>query len=88
MSRVRPTEVVSAGSTLGAASRGPRGVRGKWKLKFSDSFSGSSLNLKKWRPNWEGDTDTAITKPFNRRELSCYDPSKSRSWTARCASER
>ena len=41
---------------------------------FRDDFSGSSLDLSKWRPNWLAGTDDAITKPVNSAELSCYDP--------------
>lgn len=43
---------------------------------FSDEFNGSSLDLGKWRPNWLGPSDTAITKPVNSNEQSCYDPAQ------------
>lgn len=52
----------------------PLGVGGTWNLKFSDEFNGTSLDLNKWRPNWLAGNDTAITKPVNDAELSCYDP--------------
>ena len=41
---------------------------------FRDDFNGSSLDLSKWRPNWFGLTDTAVTKPVNSKEEGCYDP--------------
>ena len=43
---------------------------------FRDDFNGSSLDLAKWRPNWLAGTDSAITKPVNSQELSCYDPAQ------------
>lgn len=52
----------------------PLGVGGTWNLKFSDEFNGTSIDLNKWRPNWLAGNDTAITKPVNDAELSCYDP--------------
>jgi beta-glucanase (GH16 family) len=41
---------------------------------FSDEFSGVTLDLSKWRPNWLGPSDTSITQPVNSEEVSCYDP--------------
>jgi beta-glucanase (GH16 family) len=59
-----------------AASPQPVGPTGTWNLKFADEFSGTSLDLSKWRPNWFGSTDTSVTKPINDYEESCYDPSQ------------
>src|SRR5260221_13932650 len=57
----------------------PPPVSGSWTLKFADEFSGSSLDLNKWRPNWAfwlTNADAVISKPVNDSyELSCYDPS-------------
>lgn len=52
----------------------PLGVPGNWKYKFGDEFEGTSLDLNKWQPNWLGPSNTAITKPVNDTEMSCYDP--------------
>jgi beta-glucanase (GH16 family) len=54
----------------------PFGVGGSWVLKFSDDFNGTSLDLRKWEPNWLAGNNTAITKPINRYEESCYDPAQ------------
>jgi hypothetical protein len=43
---------------------------------FREDFNGTSLNLSKWRPNWFGTSDTAVTKPVNSKEQSCYDPAQ------------
>jgi len=43
-------------------------------MVFSDEFNGTSLDLTKWRPNWDGGTDAAITPPVNSTETACYDP--------------
>jgi hypothetical protein len=43
---------------------------------FEDQFNGTALDRTKWRPNWLAGTDTAITKPVNSAELSCYDPAQ------------
>jgi beta-glucanase (GH16 family) len=45
-----------------------------WNLVFADEFTGTTLDLTKWRPNWLGPSDTSITKPVNSAEISCYDP--------------
>jgi beta-glucanase (GH16 family) len=37
------------------------GPGGTWNLRFRDEFSGSSLDLDVWRPNWLGSNDTQIT---------------------------
>ena len=63
-------------ATVGVSSSGaqPVGVPGTWNMVFSDEFNGTSLDLTKWRPNWNGGTDTAITPPVNGSETACYDP--------------
>jgi beta-glucanase (GH16 family) len=43
---------------------------------FSDDFNGTSLDRSKWRPNWLGKTDAAISKPVNTAEQGCYDPAQ------------
>ena len=43
-------------------------------LLFSDEFTGTALDLSKWRPNWVGTSDAAISKPVNTAEQGCYDP--------------
>jgi hypothetical protein len=43
---------------------------------FRDDFSGTALNKSKWRPNWFGTTDGAVTKPVNTEEQGCYDPAQ------------
>lgn len=57
-----------------AAGPQPNGIGGTWELQFQDEFDGNSLDLSKWRPNWLAGSDTAITKPVNGLEKSCYDP--------------
>ena len=57
-------------------STAPYGVSGSWTLKFADEFNGSSPDLSKWQPNWLGSSNTAITKPINGAEQSCYDPAQ------------
>ena len=52
----------------------PFGQSGNWNLIFADEFSGGTLDLTKWRPNWLGPSDTSITKPVNSAEVNCYDP--------------
>lgn len=54
----------------------PLGVSGTWKLKFDDEFSGSSLDLSKWEPNWLAGNDTSITPPDNSNDLNCMDPAQ------------
>jgi hypothetical protein len=43
---------------------------------FRDDFNGSSLDRTKWRPNWFGTNDSAVTKPVNTKEQGCYDPAQ------------
>ncbi len=54
----------------------PYGKTGNWQLVFNDEFNGTSLDLNKWQPNWLGPSATAITKPVNSDEVSCYDPNQ------------
>jgi beta-glucanase (GH16 family) len=61
------------GKTRGKAA-GPLGAPGEWTLDWRDEFSGSSVNLERWRPNWLANYDTAITTPINDAERACYNP--------------
>lgn len=70
-----PTRVATA--TPVPASH-PVGQRGSWHIIFDDEFNGRSLDLSKWRPNWLGSSDTAITPPVNKGDTSCYDPQQVR----------
>lgn len=45
-------------------------------LVFDDEFSGQTLDLSKWQPNWFGANNTTITKPVNGAEKTCYDPAQ------------
>jgi beta-glucanase (GH16 family) len=45
---------------------------------FRDEFTGGSLDLSRWQPNWLGPSNGAITKPINGAEISCYDPAQVR----------
>jgi len=56
----------------------PIGQPGSWRLAFDDDFDGARLDTTKWRPNWLGSDDKAVTKPVNAEEVSCYDPSQIR----------
>ena len=53
----------------------PHTVSAKHVL-FFDDFNGSSLNLKKWQPNWLAGDNRTTTKPVNSHEASCYAPSQ------------
>lgn len=45
------------------------------QLAFQDEFSGTSLDLTKWDPNWLAWDATKITQPVNTStEPVCYDP--------------
>lgn len=54
----------------------PLGIPGTWELDFEDNFTGTSLDLTKWRPNWLAGNDTAITQPVNTGEDAAYDPAQ------------
>ncbi len=43
---------------------------------FRDDFDGTALDRTKWRPNWFGTQDAAVTKPVNTQEQGCYDPAQ------------
>jgi beta-glucanase (GH16 family) len=43
---------------------------------FRDDFSGTALDTTKWRPNWFGTSDGAVTKPVYTEEQGCYDPAQ------------
>ena len=45
-----------------------------WNMLFADEFTGTSIDLTKWHPNWLGTNDTSLTQPMNVLEISCYDP--------------
>lgn len=64
------------GAAGSSASPSPQGVGGSWTLVWNDEFDGANLDFGKWRPNWYGTTDTALTKPVNDLEVSCYDPAQ------------
>jgi hypothetical protein len=72
----------SAASTPpeGGVAPMPRGgPGGTWRLLFRDEFSGTSLNLSTWRPNWFGASDTQITEaPDVTHSDSCTDPALAR----------
>ncbi len=70
-----PTPVLTlAPAPIPSSVPNPVGQTGSWDLVFRDEFNGSALDLNKWRPNWLGPSDTAITKPVNSAEQNCYDP--------------
>jgi beta-glucanase (GH16 family) len=46
------------------------------QVVWRDDFSGSTLDLTKWQPNWLGAGNTSITPPVNSAEASCYDPAQ------------
>jgi beta-glucanase (GH16 family) len=52
------------------------GVGGSWQLVWHDEFEGTTLDLTKWLPSWFGANNTALTKPINDLEVSCYDPAQ------------
>ncbi len=43
---------------------------------FDDEFDGHGVDLSHWQPNWLGASNSAITKPINGAEQSCYDPAQ------------
>lgn len=70
-----PSTVTGTGPAVAhAATPRPYGISGTWKMRFWETFSGSSLDLNRWRPNWLGASDRTITRPVNKLEHSCYDP--------------
>jgi len=78
---VAVTALASFGSAKVPAAAGatpvgavPHGPPGSWSLAWADEFSGSSVDLRKWQPNWLGGDTTSSTPPVNTVELSCYDP--------------
>lgn len=48
---------------------------GYTSLSFCDDFTGTSLNLSKWTPNWLG-SETTITPPSNDDMVNCEDPAQ------------
>src|SRR5690606_17112798 len=68
------TTSTTTSTTVPPSSPQPNGPSGNFNLVFSDEFDGNRLDLNKWRPNWLGGSDTAVTPPVNTLELSCYDP--------------
>jgi beta-glucanase (GH16 family) len=72
----QPAPTAAPTTPPASGSGGPTGVSGTWNLKFSDEFNGSSVDTSKWQPNWLGGSNTAVTKPINGSEQSCYDPAQ------------
>ena len=76
------TTTNSAASAPAAASSSqtqnvnPTYVPGNWKLVFNDEFSGSSIDLSKWEPNWFGSSPTSITQGIASSEGQCHDPAE------------
>lgn len=68
--------VLLAIGTPPAGDPQPLGNPGTWHLVFDDEFDRTSLALAKWRPNWLGPSNTAITPPTNSTEPQCYDPAQ------------
>lgn len=71
----------------GARKRGtfsPQGVPAAWQTALAalngsiyDDFSGSSLNLTKWTPNWFGANQASVTQPVQTSgEDGAYDPAQ------------
>ncbi len=54
------------------------GPSGTWNFDWWDEFGGTSLDLTKWRPNYLGGTDTAITKASNSSMTNCEDPAQTK----------
>ena len=84
---VTPTvspSITSTGGTVGtpsptsspAVAGGPPPAPGPWGLVFADDFTGTSLDLTRWRPNWLAGSASAVTAPVNTSEKSCYDPAQ------------
>lgn len=54
----------------------PIGIGGSWATVFEDDFSGSSLDLTKWSPNWLAGDNTSTTPPVNTSESAAYVPAQ------------
>jgi beta-glucanase (GH16 family) len=65
--------VTSAGCAAPYVPRFPDAAPGTRYL-FVENFGGTSLDLRKWQPNWLGPDNTTVTPPVNGAEESCYDP--------------
>jgi hypothetical protein len=65
----RFTFSAARGSQLLTGALGPT-------VLFEEQFDGAALDRSQWRPNWLAPNDTAITKPVNTAEQSCYDPAQ------------
>ncbi len=63
----------SASASSPVPSGGPGGA---WSPIFLDDFSGSSLDLSVWQPNWFGSSDTEVTRPPSTSSDSCADPAR------------
>ena len=75
-----PAGNTSATSTAATVSTSttpqPLGVTGTWTLTFDDEFSGTSLDLTKWQPNWLGSNNKTVTPPPNSADLNCTAPAQ------------
>ncbi len=52
----------------------PHGIPGAWSLKFRDEFSGPTVNLAHWQPNWLAGNNTDRTPPDNSDDINCESP--------------
>lgn len=69
------TTLTVAGPAAATFPEQPAGsAGGQWTRLFTDEFSGGSLDLTKWQPNWFGANDASITKGANSAESACMDP--------------
>ena len=55
---------------------GSCGSSSSGQILFDEEFDGARLDMSAWQPNWLGPNNTAITKPINGVEKSCYDPAQ------------
>lgn len=71
--QARPTVHASLRAQIapGSGHPAPDGVPGTWTLKWSDEFSGTSLDSSKWSKGWFG---SGVTQPVNSSEIAAYDP--------------
>ncbi len=77
--RGQPTTCFSmALKPKGASIVQPGGIPGTWtNLDFEDTFTGSALDDTKWRANWLGSTDGAITPGIQGTDGEvAYDPAQ------------